>query len=166
MKTDSPISVDLREKVEAPFSFLSLLISSLSFLFFFFPSFLYFSSWSYPTELSWFAPTLICFFFFSFLPSFFSFLIPPNLIPKVGKFPPHFPTLPLVSFPFFLNFLIFFFLLFPQFDTWLNMSHSFKCYVSLATPHSYHAMCPYPKVPCGIYMVMPCVTRHLMSRKT
>ena len=37
------------------------------------------------------------------------------------------------------------------------MSHSFKCHVSLATPHGYHAMCPSPKVSCGIHMVMPCM---------
>ena len=29
------------------------------------------------------------------------------------------------------------------------MSLSFKCHVSLATPHGYHVMCPSPKVSCG-----------------
>ena len=54
----------------------------------------------------------------------------------------------------------------PQLDTWLNMSHSSKCHVSLATLRGYPAMCPSLKVPCGIHMVIPRVTKHPVPQKT
>ena len=65
---------------------------------------------------------------------------------------------PVLSF-FFPYFLILSFPLFPPRGTCLNVSHSHKCTTC-------HAMCHSPKVPCDIHKIMPCVTRHLMPRKT
>ena len=121
------------------------------------------------------------FYFSTFIFLFFSFFLSFRLFPLFSLFlsfshlvliQPNSPVPPL---PFLLNFhFFFFFFIIPfyflsfisPFDTCINMSHLSKCYVSLATPHGHHVMCPSPKVPSGIYMVMSCVTRHLVSRKT
>ena len=124
-----------------PFLFLSIQFSSVcfsSFLFFFFFSFLLFLS----SELPFFGLFSLSFLFhfpfslfFHFLfSSFSSFLFffsfnsyPIGFYQKWGKLhpPPPPPPLPHLSSPPF--FLIFLFLLFPSFDTWLNVSHSHKC---------------------------------------
>ena len=148
-KTDGSISVDLREKRKTPFPLsLSLSLSShslpvcakkwhfpsfcLTFLISF--TFLYFSIFF-----------LFDFFLLvSFLTFFFHILIPPNspiyFTPNPFKFSFFFFILP---FDFLFLFSPYF-LLFPSFDIWLNVSHSLKCTTWL----------------------MPCVTQHLVPRKT
>ena len=162
-KTDGSILVDLREKVEAPF-FFSLSFSLCSFpplSFFLFSSFFFFFSfWSYPTEFFFF---LLSLSIISFSFSLFSLhlILIHQMHQKWGKLPPTFLFCHMSSshFSYFLDFSF-------SFDTWLNMIHLSKCHVSLATPHDHHTTCPSPKVPSGIHMVMPCVTRHSVPRKT
>ena len=147
----------------SPMSDFFLSFSFLAFLLFPF-YFLSFLVLSYPTE---FSP--LSHFFFSFLSFSHSFLFlilflfsfglhQPNG-PKSGKLPPP-SSFATCHSPIFLNF--FHFPLFSSCDTWLNVSHLSQ----FAPTHDYHAMCPTPRVPCGILMIMPCVTRHLMPRKT
>ena len=97
-------------------------------------------------------------YFPSFSLLFFSFGLHQPNGPKSGK------LLATSSFAtchshIFLNF--FHFPLFSSCDTWLNVSHLSQ----FAPTHGYHAMCPAHRVPCGIHMVLPCVTRYLMPRK-
>ena len=97
-------------------------------------SLLSFYSFHFPFSFSFFSFSLFSLFPFLFyfclaFPHFFSFIL---RIVQVGKLPPHLPTHILtchMSCPqFFLIFLILFlFLLFPSFDTWLNVSYSHKC---------------------------------------
>ena len=105
------------------------------FLFFFFFSFLLFSH----------------LFLFSFLFLFSHFFISPfDFFPstkfiEVGETSPHFPLSHLSSPCIFLIFLYFFsFFFITSFNTWLNRSHLFQVH------HMAHAMCHFPKVPCGI----------------
>ena len=88
---------------------------------------------------------------FNFLFSFSPLDCINRMVPKVGNF------LPTSSFAtcyshIFLNF--FHFPLFSSCDTWLNVSHLSQ----FAPTHGYHAMCPAPRVSCGIHMVLPCIT--------
>ena len=123
--------------------FFFLLLSSFPFNF---PFFFYFSHFF----LSFIFSSISFSIFLHFLFSFYLILI--IRIGQVGKLPPHFPSLTHVILSIFLIFTIFFHN--SSFDTWLHVSHSSK----FATPHGYHVMCHSPKVPCGIYMIMPCVT--------
>ena len=111
-----------------------------------------------------FAPRLISFSFsfslFSYFPisffslSFFSSLtflflllifFPSTEFIEVGETSPHFPLSHLSSPCIFLIFLYFFsFFFITSFNTWLNRSHLFQVH------HMAHAMCHFPKVPCGI----------------
>ena len=154
------------------FFFLSLLLASPLFLYVGFSPFL-----PYPTHSSLcllsisfhfhFLFSLILsslsfshlFLFLHFLFSFSPLDCINRMVPKVGNF------LPTSSFAtchshIFLNF--FHFPLFYSCDTWLNVNHLSQ----FAPTHGYHAMCPAPRVPCGIHMVLPCITRYPMSRKT
>ena len=166
-------------------SFVSLSFLSLSLSNFFFfslvcfpslcPFFLFFFSLVHlSNSLSWFDPIffpfshfLHFFFFFSFFSSlpfslFSSFLISFDFLLsgliKAEENSPHFPHMPLVfltQFPY-----LFFFPFITLSNTWLNVSHLFQVH------HMAHAMCHSPRVPCGIHMTMPCVTRHPIPRKT
>ena len=102
------------------------------------------------------------FFFFSHFPiSFYFLFFSSTEFIKVGETSLHFPLSHFSSpciFLIFLHFFSFFFI--SSFNTWLNVSHLFKVH------HMAHAMCHFPWVPCGIHLIMPCVTRHPMSRKT
>ena len=138
-----------------PFSFLldSLLFSlvqptlslfALHFHFLFIFSFLLFSH--------------LFFFFLHFLFSFSPLDCINRMVPKLGNF------LPTSSFAtchshIFLNF--FHSPLFSSCDTWLNVSHLSQ----FALTHGYHAMCLAPRVPCGIHIVLPCITRQPMPQK-
>ena len=104
-------------------------------------------------------------FLFLFLFSHFSIspfdFFPSTEFIKVGETSPHFPLSHLSSPCIFLIFLYFFsFFFITSFNTWLNVSHLFQVH------HMAHAMCHFPRVPCGIHIIMSCVTRHPMSRKT
>ena len=160
-KSPSFVSLSFLSPSLYPISFSSL-----------FPFFFSFSPPSTEFPLSWFVPILFPFshfliflpflfsFIFSFLSFFFSFLLylylilihPPNLSTSGGNFPP-LSSMPLVILIFFLTFLIFLyfpFFLYPIFDTWLIVSHSYKCttwHIPCVTPlgcmwnpHD-HAMC-------------------------
>ena len=133
------------------------------------PFFLFFFSFSLFTRTSFFC--LFSFFlfifslfhfshFFHFLFSFFFSFSPPFLLllPLLIKSGGNFPPFSYLATCHLYNFLYFSFFLYPTLDTWLNVSDSFK----FATQHGYHAMCHFPRVPCGIHMVMSCVTRHSM----
>ena len=143
----------------------SLLISIpfLSFLLFFFP---YSPTLpSFVCSPSFFSFSLYFIFLLSLIFSYLSFSLflffsslfasPTRIDQKWGKLPPTFLPCHLSSLQFSL-------FLYPALDTWLNVSHSSK----FTTLHGYHSMCHSPRVPCGIHMVMTCVTRHSMSRKT
>ena len=170
-KTYGSISINLREKLEFSLYFFSLsrvfspFSRSLSVFFFcqndpFSPLF-NFSSFIF-----------LFFSFFSFFLDLFSLFLPLIFFFSFGSYPTELPCCS-TPIPFKFSFFFFFFIIpfdflsfISPFDTWLNMSHLSKCYVSLATSHGHHAKCPSPKVPSGIHMVMPCVTRHSVSRKT
>ena len=105
------------------------------------------------------------FFFFSFLFPFsllslFYFFFLNRIYQSGGNFP-HFPLSHVSSPCIFLIFLYFFsFFFITLFNTLLNVSHLFQVH------HMAHAMCHFPRVSYGIHMIMPCVTRHPMPRKT
>ena len=131
-KTYGPVSVNLREKWN-PF-FLSL---SCSFLpYFSFPVISFFSSFLFllihPHFLLLFVLLLISFsfsfssFLFHFLFTLFIFALLPYGS-KWRKLPATFLLCHMSPLHFFLIFLNFSFLLFPPLDTWLNVSHSYKC---------------------------------------
>ena len=109
----------------------------------------------------------LSFFFFLFFPLFYLFLSFSLFFFSFGSYPTELSCCSTLI-PFKFSFFFFFFIIpfdflsfiFP-FDTWLNMSQLSKCYVSLVTPHGYHAMYSSPKVSCGIHMLMPCITRCL-----
>ena len=96
------------------------------------------------------------FFFFSLFlifPFIFSFSF--IFFFSFGSYPTELPCCS-TPIPFKFSFFFFFFIIpfdflsfISLFDTWLNMSHLSKCYVSLAIPHGHHAMCPSTKVPSG-----------------
>ena len=90
---------------------------------------------------------LFLYFFFSFSP----LDCINRMVPKVGNF------LPTSSFATYQSHIFLNFIHFPLFsscDAWLNVSHLSQ----FAPSHGYHAMCPAPRVPCGIHMVLTCVT--------
>ena len=129
MKNDCPISVDLREKVKFlflplfPFAhYTSLPVSTSSFFLFFLTFLISFSFFFF----------LISFYWSSFF-ILFPFLFPcSNPIEFSCLLHSHSFKILIFFFFFILPFDFFFlfslyFLLFPSFDTWLNVSHSHKC---------------------------------------
>ena len=147
-----PLSFDHRD-VEKISIFVSLSIS-IRFLYFpppiCFPSFfLLFFSPPLSTELP---PFCLLTPYFLFL-SFFLF----SLIFSSLSF----------SLPFFFIFY-FLFLIWIASTEWSKSGGNFPSLSSIATCHHHHfshAMCHSPRVPCGIHMIMSCVTRHPMPRK-
>ena len=135
-KTYSLVSVNLREKWNPFFFFLSFSCSFLpSFslpLLSFFYSFIFLLIHLHFLLL--FVLILLSFSFsfssFPFYFLFFFFTLLPVWI-KVGETSHHFPPLTHVTFTFFLDFslifLYFSFIIFPPLDTWLNVSNSHKC---------------------------------------
>ena len=116
-------------------------------------------SFSFPLFFS-FSLLFLFLFIFSFILSFYLILIhPPKLSKSGGNFPP-LSSMPYVITMFF--FLIFFILFFPfitSCNTWLSVSHLFQ------VNHMAPTMCHSLGVLYGIHMIMPCVTRHPVSRK-
>ena len=171
---------ECREK--SPFSlispsfFLSLYVFFLSpFLDFsspFFLNFRFVPSGETSSPPSYLPLVFLTFFFLNFLYLLFLFsFIFIYLFFSFGSYPTE-PLCCSTPISFKLSFFVFFFIIpfdflsfISLFDTWLNMSHLSKCYVSLVILHDHHAMCPSPKVPSGSHMVIPCVTRHLAPRK-
>ena len=152
----------------------SLLFVSLLSLIFLFPSFFPFISLSnvflfycllsshHSISLSlYFYFAFLLFSFFSSLSAHFLFLIILNRnVKKWGKLPPTFLYYHMSS-PCISYFLLYFtFPFITSFNTWLNVIYLFQVH------HMSHAMCHSLRVPSGIHMIMPCVTRHMMPRKT
>ena len=120
----------------------------------------YFSiSFSFPLFFSFYLIFLFLFFFLVLL-SFYLILIHPLNLSKSGENFPLLSSMPHVITMFF--FLIFFIFIFPfitSCNPWLNVRHLFQVH------HMDFSMCNSLGVPYGIHMIMPCVTRHPVSRK-
>ena len=167
IKTYGSISINLREKWNPLFNFLFLSLLFVSPFFVSLPPLflLFFSFPPYPPALPYFVcyPSHLFFiflFFFSFFifPFLFFFFTLLTVWIKVGETSHHFPPLPPLHF--FLDFSLF---SFPSFSsTW----HLAQCEPFAQVHHMDHAMCHSPRVPCGIHMIIPYVTRYLVSRKT